>query len=284
MPDELPGLRHPAGPGRRRATSTSAAPTTRSCPAQLRERLFHLAGRGAFDIEVLGFEAAAALLDARRDHRRGRPVRADEEQLATVPLFTRKDGGLSANGASCWPTSRRPRTSRCGGSSWRCRSATSGRPRPGARREFAASTRSRPTRRSSPRSTASGRRSPSRRRVVRRRLAPRRRRQVGSGRGPDGRRARRVGARTLEGSTVVVTGIARGLSPRRGREAIRRSGGKVTGSVSKKTRSSSSGESPGPKPTRPRWACRCSTRPASRVLLSQGPPAHPQAGETASKG
>ena len=29
-------------------------PNTRSCPAQLRERLFHLAGRGAFDIEVLG--------------------------------------------------------------------------------------------------------------------------------------------------------------------------------------------------------------------------------------
>ena len=29
-------------------------PNARSCPAQLRERLFHLAGRGAFDIEVLG--------------------------------------------------------------------------------------------------------------------------------------------------------------------------------------------------------------------------------------
>ncbi|HEY7045809.1 MAG TPA: NAD-dependent DNA ligase LigA, partial [Jatrophihabitantaceae bacterium] len=31
-------------------------PNTRSCPAQLRERLFHLAGRGGFDIEVLGYE------------------------------------------------------------------------------------------------------------------------------------------------------------------------------------------------------------------------------------
>ena len=38
-------------------------PNTRSCPAQLRERLFHLAGRGAFDIEVLGYEAVGALLD-----------------------------------------------------------------------------------------------------------------------------------------------------------------------------------------------------------------------------
>src|SRR5215472_15419225 len=32
-------------------------PNARTCPAQLRERLFHLAGRGAFDIEVLGWEA-----------------------------------------------------------------------------------------------------------------------------------------------------------------------------------------------------------------------------------
>jgi DNA ligase (NAD+) len=36
-------------------------PNGRSCPSQLRERVFHLAGRGAFDIEALGWEAAIAL-------------------------------------------------------------------------------------------------------------------------------------------------------------------------------------------------------------------------------
>ncbi len=36
-------------------------PNTRSCPAQLTERVAHLAGRGGFDIEALGYEAAMAL-------------------------------------------------------------------------------------------------------------------------------------------------------------------------------------------------------------------------------
>ncbi|AIY03710.1 NAD-dependent DNA ligase LigA [Arthrobacter sedimenti] len=36
-------------------------PNTQSCPIQLTERVAHLAGRGGFDIEALGYEAAAAL-------------------------------------------------------------------------------------------------------------------------------------------------------------------------------------------------------------------------------
>lgn len=36
-------------------------PNTQSCPIQLTERVAHLAGRGGFDIEALGYEAAMAL-------------------------------------------------------------------------------------------------------------------------------------------------------------------------------------------------------------------------------
>ena len=41
-------------------------PNQRACPAQLVERLFHLASRQALDIEVLGWKAAQALLSAGR--------------------------------------------------------------------------------------------------------------------------------------------------------------------------------------------------------------------------
>ncbi|MYW92700.1 NAD-dependent DNA ligase LigA [Amycolatopsis rubida] len=72
-------------------------PNTRFCPAQLRERLFHLAGRGAFDIEVLGYEAAVALLDARVVADEGDVFDLTEEALAEVELFRTKAGDLSAN-------------------------------------------------------------------------------------------------------------------------------------------------------------------------------------------
>jgi DNA ligase (NAD+) len=73
-------------------------PNSRSCPAQLRERLFHLGSRGALDVEVLGWEAAGALLDAGVVHDEGDLFALDEQALLAVPLFTRKDGGLTANG------------------------------------------------------------------------------------------------------------------------------------------------------------------------------------------
>ena len=73
-------------------------PNARSCPAQLRERLFHLAGRGAFDIEMLGYEAAAALLESGVVVDEGDIFDLDEEKLGQVELFRTKAGELSANG------------------------------------------------------------------------------------------------------------------------------------------------------------------------------------------
>jgi DNA ligase (NAD+) len=72
-------------------------PNARSCPAQLRERLFHLAGRGALDIEVLGYEAAVALLDSGLVQDEGDLFALTAESLAAVPFFMIKAGTLSAN-------------------------------------------------------------------------------------------------------------------------------------------------------------------------------------------
>ncbi|WP_082523175.1 NAD-dependent DNA ligase LigA [Geodermatophilus sp. Leaf369] len=74
-------------------------PNARSCPAQLRERVFHVAGRGAFDIEVLGYEASIALLESHLLEDEGDVFSLDAEKLQRAPFFTKKDGTLSANGA-----------------------------------------------------------------------------------------------------------------------------------------------------------------------------------------
>jgi DNA ligase (NAD+) len=73
-------------------------PNARSCPAQLRERVFHVAGRGAFDIEVLGYEAAIALLQSHLLTDEGDIFFLDEDKLRQTDFFTKKDGTLSANG------------------------------------------------------------------------------------------------------------------------------------------------------------------------------------------
>ncbi|MBQ1444371.1 MAG: NAD-dependent DNA ligase LigA [Renibacterium sp.] len=60
MPTACPACGTPLAPAKE-ADVDIRCPNARSCPAQLRERVFHLAGRGAFDIEALGWEAAIAL-------------------------------------------------------------------------------------------------------------------------------------------------------------------------------------------------------------------------------
>jgi DNA ligase (NAD+) len=72
-------------------------PNTRSCPAQLRERVFHLAGRGGFDIEVLGYKAAQALLDSGVIADEGDLFSLTADQLQQLPFFVNKDGSLGSN-------------------------------------------------------------------------------------------------------------------------------------------------------------------------------------------
>ncbi len=80
-------------------------PNHRACGAQVLERVFFVAGRGAFDIEGLGSEAAAALLESGGITNEGDIFDLDEAALLRTALFTReaKKGEegrqLSANGA-----------------------------------------------------------------------------------------------------------------------------------------------------------------------------------------
>ncbi|MEO5664108.1 MAG: NAD-dependent DNA ligase LigA [Nocardioides sp.] len=79
-------------------------PNHEKCPAQVRERAFFVAGRGAFDIEGLGYEAAVALLDAGAIANEGDLFDLTEDDLLRAALFTRaakkgEEGAqLSANG------------------------------------------------------------------------------------------------------------------------------------------------------------------------------------------
>ena len=72
-------------------------PNTVSCPAQLRERLFHLASRSALDIEVLGYEAVVALLDSGLVRDEGDLFALTAEKLGTSAFFVNKAGGLKVN-------------------------------------------------------------------------------------------------------------------------------------------------------------------------------------------
>lgn len=60
MPTLCPSCGEPLAPAKEGDVDIRCL-NSRSCPSQLTERVNHLAGRGAFDIEALGYEAARAL-------------------------------------------------------------------------------------------------------------------------------------------------------------------------------------------------------------------------------
>ena len=72
-------------------------PNARSCPAQLRERIYYIGSRAALDIDVLGYEAANALLSEKLIVDESDLFNLTPEDLLKSEFFRRKDGSLGAN-------------------------------------------------------------------------------------------------------------------------------------------------------------------------------------------
>ena len=75
-------------------------PNSRTCPSQLRERLFGLASRGALDIEALGWEGAAALLESGRLADEGDLFSLTADDLLQTDFYTRTAKPAELAGAS----------------------------------------------------------------------------------------------------------------------------------------------------------------------------------------
>ncbi|MGB7142771.1 MAG: NAD-dependent DNA ligase LigA [Mycobacterium sp.] len=225
-------------------------PNSRSCPAQLRERVFHVAGRGAFDIEGLGYEAAIALLKADVINDEGDLFGLSENDLLRTELFTTKSGALSANGkrllANLDTAKKQPL--------WRVLVALSIRHvGPTAARALATEFGSLDaiTAASTEQLAAAEGVGPTIAAAVTEwftvdwhRAIVDKWRSAGV-RMADARDA--SVPRTLEGLTIVVTGSLAGFSRDGAKEAIVARGGKAAGSVSKKTDYVVAGDSPGSK-------------------------------------
>jgi DNA ligase (NAD+) len=261
-------------------------PNARSCPAQLRERLFHMAGRGAFDIEVLGYEAVSALLDCGLVADEGDLFALTDAQLATCPFFVVKQGSLSANAVRLLANLGEARTRPL----WRILVALSIRHvGPTAARALAAEFGSLdaieaasvdalaavdgvgPTIATSLRDwfTVDWHQAI----VAKWRLA-------GVRLEDEGFDPARAAARLLAGVTVVITGTLGSFSRDEAGEAVRQAGGKVTSSVSKKTHFVVAGENAGSKYDKAvELGLPILDESAFRVLLAQGPEAVPPAGQ-----
>ena len=225
-------------------------PNARSCPAQLRERVFHVAGRGAFDIEVLGYEAGIALLTSGLLQDEGDIFQLTEESLSRSEFFTKKDGTLSANGRKLLDNLEQARHRPL----WRVLVALSIRhvgptAAQALAREFHSLDRIRDA--SAEELAAADGVGPTIAVSIREWFDVDWHREVVE-------KWRSAGVeladeevdeqeRPLTGVTVVVTGSLDGWSRDAATEAVQARGGKVTGSVSKKTAFVIAGDNPGPK-------------------------------------
>ena len=72
-------------------------PNTQSCPAQLRERIYYIGSRAALDIDVLGLEAAIALLSDQIITDESDLFSLTAKDLTRSEFFTKKDGSAGKN-------------------------------------------------------------------------------------------------------------------------------------------------------------------------------------------
>jgi len=253
-------------------------PNSRSCPAQLRERLFHLAGRGAFDIEVLGWEAVAALLDCGLVTDEGDVFALTADKLETCQFFMVKQGTLSANATRLLANLEQARTRPL----WRILVALSIRHvGPTAARALASEFGSLdnieaasvdalaavdgvgPTIAESLREWFA---------VDWHQAIVAKWRDAGVRLEDPDWDPNRAAARLLAGVSVVVTGTLAGMSRDKAGEAIRQAGGKVTSSVSKKTSFVVAGENAGSKYDKAvELGVPILDEAAFQTLLAQGP-------------
>jgi DNA ligase (NAD+) len=72
-------------------------PNTQSCPAQLRERIYYIGSRAALDIDVMGYEAANALLSDAIIVDESDLFGLTADKLMRSEFFTKKDGSAGKN-------------------------------------------------------------------------------------------------------------------------------------------------------------------------------------------
>jgi DNA ligase (NAD+) len=252
-------------------------PNARTCPAQLRERLSHVAGRGAFDIEALGWEGAVGLLQSGVVTDEGELFDLTEDKLKTVPLYTNKNGELSANGQKLLDNLEKAKTQPL----WRVLVALSIRHvGPTAARALAQSLGTMDRIRDAAQEELAGTDGvgPVIAEAVKEWFAVDWHAEVVHRWAEAGvRMADDVDEsvpRTLEGLSIVVTGTLEGISRDEAKEAILARGGKASGSVSKKTAFVVVGENPGTKHEKAiQLKVPVLDEAGFRLLLAEGPAA-----------
>jgi DNA ligase (NAD+) len=225
-------------------------PNAQGCPGQQRERLFYLASRKVLDIDALGFEGASALLNAGVLGDEGDLFDLDEAKLLKTPLYTTKEGNLSANGAKLLANleeaKQKPLWRVLVGLSIRHVGPTAGQ---ALAREFV--TLERIEQASEEELANTDGVGPTIATAVREWFAVEWHREIV-------RKWREAGVRmaderdesiprTLEGMSIVVTGTLQQYSRDEAKESIMARGGRAAGSVSKKTAFVVVGDSPGSK-------------------------------------